>query len=215
MNKVALLVRVSSADQKQERQITELTTYAEAKGYKIVETICETISGSKTNTERKAIQTLLELARTGKVNKVLVHEVSRLGRATPEVLATLEELHSYKVSIVVMNYNLETLNPNGSLNSMAQFLVTILADIGRMERLTLIERVKSGMAEAKRQGKHIGRKKGSVKATDKMLLEYKKVVKCLNEGHTVRDTAKICEIGISTVQRVKNKMKELEQEAKG
>jgi DNA invertase Pin-like site-specific DNA recombinase len=203
MNKVALFTRVSTVDQSIDRQITELTEFAESKGFKIVSKVSEVISGAKKNTERKGIQQLLELAASKKINKVLIHEVSRLGRDTAQVLNTLETLHSYNVSVIVMNYNLETINPDGKPNPMAQFLFTILADISRMERITLIERVKSGMQEAKRRGKHIGRPIGSNKGNEKVLKDYKQVVKYLNEGLSIRETAKLCDVGISTVQRVK------------
>ena len=200
---VALLVRVSSADQNNERQTTELSTFAETKGYNVVEVIEETISGAKKNTERKGIQRLLQLAKNKKIRKVVIHEVTRLGRDTHQVLSSLETLHSYKVSVHVMNYNLETLNSDGTVNPMAQFLFTILADIGRMERITLIERTKSGLEQARKNGKVLGRPIGSTKESDSLLKEYSKVVRTLKEGHSIRNTAKICEVGVSTVQRVK------------
>lgn len=206
MNRVAILTRVSTADQSHGRQVTELNEYADSKGYQVVEVIEETISGAKKNVDRAGIQRLLELAATKKINKVLVHEVSRLGRETSQVLATLEELHRLGVSVVVMNYNLETLSHDGKLNHMAQFLITILTDIGRMERATLIERVKSGMAEAKRKGKHVGRPEGTTKDRAATLKQYSKVVKHLESGQTVRNTAVLCGVGVSTVQRVKKLM---------
>ncbi|GHA67881.1 recombinase family protein [Pontibacter akesuensis] len=215
MSKVALLVRVSTNDQTHDRQIKELNDYAAANGYKVVDTITETVSGAKRNEERKGIQQLLKLAKTKKIDKVLVHEVTRLGRDTSQVLATLEDLHKLKVSVVVMNYQLDTLKPNGEVDGMAQFLITILADIGRMERATLVERVKSGMAEARRQGKHVGRPEGSTKDGRAMLNEYKQVVKCLKEGQTVRDTAKLCDVGVSTVQRVKKLLVEAGEVTRG
>lgn len=203
MNKVALLTRVSTVDQSNDRQITELKAYAADKNYEIIEIITETISGAKKNEERKGLQQILELASKKKINKVLIHEVTRLGRDTAQVLNTLENLHKVKVSVVVMNYHLETLNPDGSLNSMAQFLFTLLVDIGRMERMTLITRVKSGMQQAAKNGVHCGRPKGTTKDREKILTEYKKVVKYLNDGYTIRETATLCEIGTSTVMRVK------------
>ncbi|KAA9338950.1 recombinase family protein [Adhaeribacter soli] len=209
--KTAILVRVSTQDQSHSRQLTELTEYAEARGLQVVETITETISGSKSNNERKAIQQLLKLAKAKKINKVLIHEVTRLGRNTAELLATLEALHALKVSIVVKNYNLETLNPDGSVNSIAQFMFTLLADVGRMERATLIERVRSGMQEAKRKGKHVGRPQGTTKAKEDLLKQYKSIVKCLNEGQTVRNTATLTGKGVSTVMRVKKLLNAPEQ----
>ncbi|MFD2247289.1 recombinase family protein [Pontibacter ruber] len=203
MDKAALLVRVSTAEQSTDRQITELTEYAGARGYTIVEVISETVSGAKKNAERKGIQRLLLLAQSKKINKVLIHEVSRLGRNTPEALATLETLHDHKVSVVVKNYQIETLNADGSVNSMGLFLTTILLDIGRMERATLIERVKSGLTEAKRKGKVLGRPAGSKKDICK---QHPKVMKYLKAGQSIRETAKLAGVGVSTVQRVKKQL---------
>ncbi|MCP2045053.1 recombinase family protein [Pontibacter sp. HSC-36F09] len=200
MNNVALLTRVSSSDQSHDRQVTELTEFASSRDYDVVAVVTETVSGAKKNSERKGIQQVIKLAEARKINKVLIHEVTRLGRDTAQVLDTLKSLHANKVSVVVKNYTLETLNPDGTENSMAQFLFTILTDIGRMERMTLIERVKSGMAEAKRKGKHLGRPEGSTKDIVK---QHPKVVRYLRSGQSIRETAKLCGVGISTVQRVK------------
>jgi DNA invertase Pin-like site-specific DNA recombinase len=213
MTKTAILVRVSTQDQQHDRQLSELTEFASGNGLTVVDTIIETNSGAKRNQERSSIQRLLQLAKAGKIKKVLVHEATRLGRNTPEVLATMEELHKHKVSIVVKNYNIETLNPDGSLNSMAQFLFTLLTDIGRMERETLIVRVKSGMAEAKRKGIHVGRPKDSVKSKDALLKQYKRVVAYLKEDYSIRNIAKLCDVGVSTVQRVKKVYNEKERQA--
>lgn len=49
----------------------------------------------------------------------------------------------------------------------------------------------------------MGRKVGSVKSKEKKQQEYAKVIKLLKGGQSVRNTAKLCEVGISTVQRIK------------
>ncbi|MCJ8164593.1 recombinase family protein [Pontibacter sp. E15-1] len=61
---MALLVRVSKANQNYDRQVTELTAYASNKGMEIVEVRIETISGAKKNTQRKGMQQLLRLAKS-------------------------------------------------------------------------------------------------------------------------------------------------------
>ncbi|MCJ8164595.1 hypothetical protein MKJ04_07025 [Pontibacter sp. E15-1] len=98
-----------------------------------------------------------------------------------------------------MKFN-HALKEDGTVNTMAQFLLTILADIGRMERLTLIERVKSGLDEAKRRGKILERPIGTTKS---LLKEHPKVVKYLKDNYSIRETAKLCDVSISPVQRVK------------
>ena len=78
--RVAVLVRVSTAKQETARQISELKEYANAKGYEVVEICQETISGSAENGERHGLARVEQLARDGRIEKVLVHEISRIAR---------------------------------------------------------------------------------------------------------------------------------------
>lgn len=202
-NKVAILARVSTSSQSNDRQITELTEHVTAQGLEIVGTFTEVISGTKKNEERPVLLAILKQARSGKINKVCVLEVTRLGRDTLEVLSTLEALHALKVSVLVKNLGIETLTPEGKPNAVSQLIVTIVADLGRMEKELLIERINSGLAEAKRKGTKLGRKEGYKKD---LLKEHSKVVKLLNDGYSVRKTATLANVGVSTVQRVKKEM---------
>jgi DNA invertase Pin-like site-specific DNA recombinase len=205
-NRVGILARVSTADQSNDRQISELTAYADSRGYEVVQFYTENISGSTANADRPVIQDLLKLATAGKVDKVLVHEVSRLGRDTGEILNMLKELHNLKISVCVLQYQIETLNDNGSVNSLAQFLLTILADVGRMEKQTLIERINSGLQEAKRKGVKLGRKAGTSDTKEKLTTKYKKALKMLADGRTVRETATLTGCAPSTLTRLKKKL---------
>jgi DNA invertase Pin-like site-specific DNA recombinase len=74
------LVRVSTAKQDTARQISELRQYADGKGYEAIEVCQETISGSAEDHERDSLRRAEQLARDGKIKKVLVHKVSRIAR---------------------------------------------------------------------------------------------------------------------------------------
>ena len=88
----------------------DLRALAKTLNLEIVAEITEKISGVKDNQERDGgVQELLRLAQKGIIQKVLVQEVSRLGRSTVEVLKVLEELTSLHVSVYVQNFGLETL----------------------------------------------------------------------------------------------------------
>jgi predicted site-specific integrase-resolvase len=76
-----IFTRVSKNVQNYQRQIDDLTAYAVKQGWVVTGVISEKISGSKSNEDRGAIAQLLESARLGKFKKVLVSEVSRLGRS--------------------------------------------------------------------------------------------------------------------------------------
>jgi DNA invertase Pin-like site-specific DNA recombinase len=217
--KVALLVRVSLNEQSYDRQVHKLTEYAKSQQWEVVAIIEEKVSGRKTRLlDRSGIKQLYALVEAKKVQKVLISEVTRLGRRTRELLEVIEYLHEHKVSLVVHNYRLETFDHRGQVNSMTQFLITILADIGRMEILadigrmeteTLSERTRSGMEEAKRKGKRIGRPEGLTKDDSEYLKQYPGVVKDLKAGLSIRQIVATRQVADKTVQRVKKAIKHI------
>lgn len=198
MTKAAIFVRVSKQSQDYERQIHDLTAYAERQGYTVVKTIAEKVSGAKSNDERHGITELLSLAASGGIQKVLVTEVSRLGRRTSEVLRVLEELSDRGVSVYAQNYNLETLTPDGKRNPIASLLFTLL------ERETLVERINSGLAEARRKGKTLGRPIGTAKDNEQFLKENAPVVRLLKQDFSYRQVAKLAGVSVNTVRKVKS-----------
>jgi DNA invertase Pin-like site-specific DNA recombinase len=204
---VAIFVRVSKQAQDYERQIADLSHYAEQQGYSIVAIIAEKISGTKPNDERRGITELLALAQSRRINKALVTEVSRLGRRTSHVLAIIEELTEHGVSVYAQNYNLETLTPQGKRNPVAAILFTLLAEFSRLEKETLIERIHSGLEQARRNGKTLGRPHGTTKDDTALLKQYSAVVRLLKQHFSLRQTAKLAGVSVNTVRKVSNAMR--------
>ena len=68
-------------------------------------------------------------------------------------------------------------------------MFTLLAEFARMERETLRERILSGMEEARRKGKHLGRPDGSSEDKEAFLKKYPSVVRNLRLGISARKTA--------------------------
>ena len=202
MQQAVIFVRVSKKEQDYQRQVEDLRAVAYSQGVKVVAEIAEKISGAKRNQDREGIQQLLELSRRGAIQKVLVSEVSRLGRSTVEVLQIVEELTQLGISIYVQNFGIETLK-NGKRNPVAQFMFTLLAEFARLERETLRERILSGMDEARRQGVTIGRPVGATEEKAVFLKKYAAVARQLRAGLSVRKTAKLCDVAINTVRKVK------------
>ena len=203
---VAILVRVSTLKQETDRQVTELTAHAVAKGYEVVEICREQVSGMADESDRPGLQRAEELARAGTVKKILVHEVSRLARRNSIAHAFIEMLEELGVSLYWHQQGIETLLPNGKRNPAAGIMFALLAEMARAERETLSERIKSGLAEARRKGRTLGRPLGSRFLKKDLLAKHPDITRRIKEGHSVRNTAKITGKGVSTVQRVKAAM---------
>jgi DNA invertase Pin-like site-specific DNA recombinase len=194
--------RVSTKGQNNDRQVAEIQKYADSTQQPLTACFTETMSGNTKSADRPELVRLVAQLRRG--DRLVVTEISRLGRRTSEVLATIEQLSDKGVSVLALNYSMETLGPTGKRNPMAQLLFTFLAEFARLERETLSERVKSGLEHAKQQGRVGGRPKGAVLADPaKVLAKYPKVTKRLQQGHPIREIAKLEEVSEGTVERVR------------
>ena len=207
MNHTAVIyARVSSMGDRQstERQIEDLTRYAEGKGYEIMRVFQEHVSGAKSNQERGVLSECLELCRTEHPGTLMVTELSRLGRSTVEVLKAVEELTAAGVNTYILDLNLSTLDERGEENPVAKMVLTVLALGAEMERKLILGRLNSGRALAKSKGVKMGRPKGSALTNEDIQAKYPEVVRHLKKGkNSIREIAKLTGISISTVQRVK------------
>ena len=204
MKKVVIFARVSSTNgaQDYERQINDLQTLAATNNWTVEATFAEKISGAKRNTERIELLKMIDYINSHDISKVLVTEVSRLGRDTLQVLQAIEILNSHKVSVYIQNYNIETLTLEGEINPMSQFLITILAEVARMERKTIRERIASGYQNFRSNGGKVGRKAGYVKSNKSMKEEYAEEIRLLKKGYSLRNTAKLTGTSINTLRKL-------------
>lgn len=204
--KAVIYARVSSAGDRQDttRQITDLKRYASIQGIEVVNVFQEHISGAKKNEERQVLTDCLNYCTANSENYLLLSELSRLGRSTLQVLKSLEILHETKVSVYIQNLGLYTLQPDGKVNPIASIMVTVLAEMANIERSNIQYRLNSGRANYIAKGGKLGRRKGSVKTDSRKMEEYKDTIALLKKGYSIRNIAKLQNIGISTVQRVKN-----------
>ncbi len=159
--RVALYCRVSTADQSCARQERDLTAFSERGGYDVVGTFKETGSGVKL--DRAERRKVLALAQRREIDAVLVTELSRWGRSTTDLLATLKELEARRVSLIALNgmaFDLST--PHGRM------IATVLAGIAEFERELIQERIRSGIAAAMARGKRLGRQPGQRPKSDRL-----------------------------------------------
>ncbi len=119
----------------------------------------------------------------------------------------MEAITEAGVSVYAHNLGLETLMANGKRNSVASTVIAVMIEIDAMETERLSERILSGLEQARRNGKRLGRPPGSKMNTEQLLLEYSGVAKDLKKGLSIRQIASIRAVSPDTVQRVKKAMK--------
>lgn len=190
----ARYIRISTPDQKKERQLIN-----EHFDEKIFIDVC---SGSIPFKERKKARELLKCVSDSTIDYISVHSIDRLGRNLLDVLHTLEILTDSKCILKVDNLGIESM-VNGKPNSTFKLISSVLANVAEMERETMLERQREGIALAKAKGVYRGRERGSKESKSDFLSKYPLVAKRLNEGHSLRNVSKLCDVSLGTVQKVK------------
>lgn len=205
MATAVIYARVSSEGDRQStsRQVADLTEYAERSGLEVVEVYEEHISGAKRNEERAVLTECINYAVSNKVDAVLFSELSRCGRAVWEVLDTIRTLKDNGINAHFQKEGLSLFSADGKENPYLAVMVSVLGVCSHMELENISYRLNSGRARYIATNGKLGRKVGSVKSKEKKADEYAKVIRSLRQGKSIRDTAKICEVSVSTVQRVK------------
>ena len=188
--KVAIYARVSTTkDQSCERQILELRQIAENHNWKIVdEYVHESISGAKRN--RPELDRMLKDALLRKFDVVATLELSRLGRSVKNMCEIADLLKQKNINLFVKNQNIDTSTIVGEL------FFNIINSISQYERDLTAERIKSGLENAKRKGKTLGRKSNLNLETQKIILDMK------SQGIGLKKIAKECSVAVKTVRSV-------------
>ena len=205
MATAVIYARVSSTGERQStsRQVADLTNYASLNGIEVVEVYEEHISGAKRNEERAVLTECIDYAIANSVDVVLFSELSRCGRAVWEVLDTIRTLKDNGINAYFQKEGLSLFSADGKENPYLAVMVSVLGVCAQMERENITYRLNSGRAKYIADGGKLGRKVGSVKTKERKQEEYSKVIRSLRAGKSIRDTAAICSVSISTVQRVK------------
>lgn len=188
MKRAALYLRVSTTEQTTENQKLELERVATAKGW-IVATVYEDhgISGTKGREKRPAYDQMLKDAVRSKFDVVMAWDVSRLGRSLSGLVQALEDFHGNRVDLYLHQQALDTTTPSGKA------LFQMCGVFAEFERSMISERVKSGLARARNQGKLLGRRKKLLALPDSLSLN----------STTVRQLARSLGVSVGTAQKIK------------
>jgi DNA invertase Pin-like site-specific DNA recombinase len=189
--------RISTANQSLERQL--------AKQNPDEVLYNDIISGTKSFIERPKGNQLIKDIEEGKINYVVVSSIDRLGRNLFDIISTLDFLNSKNVVLRVDNLGLESM-VLGKVNPTFNLIISVMANVAQMERETLLERQREGIAIAKSKGTYKGRVRGSIESDAEVLAKYKDVAKFLKMGKSLRDVKSRCGVALGTVQKVKQIM---------
>lgn len=149
MMKMGLYARVSTHDQQTlALQRDAMTAYAKQRGGSIVKIVEDVGSGVN---ERRQREELMRAARRREIDAIVVWRLDRWGRSLADLIVTLQELHELGVGFISLHEALDLTTPTG------RAMAGMLAVFAEFERGILRERVKAGIAEARRRGKQHGR----------------------------------------------------------
>ena len=209
-----IYARVSSSGslesrQSTERQVIDLTDYANRNSMTISKTFEEHISGAKRNEERAVLTECIEYAISNRVDVILFSELSRCGRAVWEVLDTIRTLKDNGINAYFQKEGLSLFSEDGRENIYLAIMISVLSSASQIESENLIFRLKSGrkvyvdknLATTGKSG--LGRKVGYRKPVEKKKEEYKEALKLLKAGYPIRKVAKLTDVSESTVKRLK------------
>ena len=147
--RVALYARVSTHDQQTlPMQLETMRAYAERRGWSIASTIEEVGSGAKTRPRREE---LLRAARRREIDVIVVWRLDRWGRSLVDLVSTLQEVTALNVGFVSLSEALDLTTPAG------RAFAGMLAVFAEFERDILRDRVKAGIAQARKDGRPHGR----------------------------------------------------------
>ena len=191
MKRAIIYARVSSTGDRQstERQVIDLTDYADKNGITISRIFEEHISGAKRNEERAVLSECIEYAISNSIDVVLFSELSRCGRAVWEVLDTIRTLKDNGINAYFQKEGLSLFSDSGRESIYYRLLS------GRKVY------VDKNLAATGKSG--LGRKVGYRKPIEKKKEEYKETLKLLKAGYPIRKVAKLTGTSESTIKRLK------------
>lgn len=192
-----LYCRVSSIDQKTDRQKINEKDFQY-----LVEDKC---SGAVPFFERHGGLEIKKLLDEGILTSLSVWQIDRLGRDLRDIINTIHYFNQKNITINFISQGLTTLDQNGKENPITKMIISILGIVGEMERVQIKERQLEGVRIAKLKGVYLGRKEGSSETILSFLSKEKnkKALDYLKKGYKSVEVAKLTNLHINTVSKIK------------
>jgi len=183
MSRTIAYLRASTNKQDLKNQKLEILEYSRKKDLKVDEFVEITISSRKTSKQRRVDEVMAKLLG---YDTLIVTEMSRLGRSTPEVISLVNELLQKNVRIIVCKQNLDMSQQD--MNS--KIIVTLFSLFSELERDLISLRTKEALAAKKVQGVILGKPKGTIQKS-KFDKDVDRIKELLGYGLSVRKIARV------------------------
>jgi len=195
-------VRVSTEEQNTSRQ--------EVNANEFTKVYIDKISGSVPFAERKEAKKLITDVEAGLISEIHLNSIDRLGRSIINILQVIEYLNNQNINLFVENIGMFSLI-DGKPNPSFKMIVSVLGNVGEMERQNMLERQRQGIEIAKMKGRYTGRLLGTKMSDNEILIKYKSVVKELRNGESLRRAAKIGGCSLGTTQKIKSILEKIHE----
>jgi len=183
MQKTVAYIRASTDKQDLNHQKLELLEFARKKSMAIDEFMEITISSRKTTKQRR-VDELVE--KLNPQDTLIVTELSRLGRSTAEVIALVNALVKRAIRVIVLKQNLDINEQD--MNS--KIILTLFSLFGELERDLISLRTKEALASKKREGKILGKPKGTIQKS-KFDNDVDRIKELLGYGLSIRKLSRV------------------------
>jgi putative DNA-invertase from lambdoid prophage Rac len=185
--RAAVYARVSAAHQQTiPMQLRQLREYAKRRGWRVAHAMQEVMSGAK---QRPVREELMAAARRRDIDVVLVWRLDRWGRSLSDLVLTLKELQELGVAFVSLTEAFDLTTPTG------RAMAGMVAVFAEFEREIRRERVSTGIEQARREGRHLGRPRSAS-------LKAKAVQRLFGQNVSKSEIARQLGIGRTSVRRI-------------
>ena len=154
--KIVAYLRVSTAQQYVRSQRLAILEDARHHDVRINEFIEATASGQASD-KRRRLDELMHILQRG--DRVVVSELSRLGRSLGQIVAILDALAKADVAFVALKENIRV---EGRRDIQTKVMTTLFALFAEVERDLISERTREGLARARASGKKLWHPKGAL-----------------------------------------------------
>jgi DNA invertase Pin-like site-specific DNA recombinase len=195
--KKVLYVRVSTVDQKTDRQRVNESAFD-----LVIE---DKVSGSVAFFEREGGKQIKQLIDKGVCFQLFIYSIDRAGRDLRDIINTIHYFNQHGICCEFISQGIRTLDDEGNENAISKLMISILGTVAEMNRVQIRENQMSGIRIAKLNGTYKGRKPGSKEDVLTFLSKpkNKKAIELLKLGNKAADVAAAAKVHINTVTKIK------------